>query len=412
MRNLKLILSLFVLSIFFPIHGQEDVVIGKIETIESKILDENRRLMIYLPNDISNPANANKKYPVVYVLDGDAHFTSVVGMIQQFSQINGNTITPEMIVVAIPNTNRTRDLTPTKSQPQPPMAPKDLTDQSGGGKNFVSFMETELMPYIEANYPTVPYRMFIGHSFGGLLVLDTLLDKPELFDSYIAIDPSMWWDNTLLLKTIKTTDFSDSKYNKKSLYLGIANTLQEGLDINTTRDVNGPMTAHINAILDTRDEFEKIKNDGFLFTSKFYENDNHGSAPLMTTYDGIRFIFDFYQFEVSFADVMTENTDIVDRMKAHYSNVTKTLGYENKPDEATINSMGYQLLQMGKIDLAGQFFKMNVDYYPKSFNVYDSLGDYYLAAKDNANAKSSFEKALSIKENPDSRKKLEALKQN
>jgi len=410
MKNFIIVLTLLIWSPNFSIYGQEDVTIGKIEVIESKILDENRKIMIYLPNDISNPANSNKKYPVVYLLDGDAHFTSVVGMIEQFSQINGNTITPEMIVVAIPNTNRNRDLTPTKSQPQPPMAPKALTDQSGGGKNFVSFMEKELFPYIETNYPTVPYRMFIGHSFGGLLVLDTLLDKPDLFDSYIAIDPSMWWDNTLLLNTIKTTDFNDAKYNKKALYLGIANTLQEGLDIDTTRDIKGPMTAHINSILDTRDAFNKINNNGFLFASKFYENDNHGSAPLMTTYDGLRFIFDFYQFEVSFADVMAENTDIVDRMKAHYSNVTKTLGYENKPDEAMINGMGYQLMEMGKIDLAGEFFKMNVDYYPKSSNVYDSLGDYYLANEDKAKAKANFEKALSINENPESRKKLEKLK--
>jgi predicted alpha/beta superfamily hydrolase len=362
--------------------------------------------MIYLPNDISNPPFSEKKYPVVYLLDGDSHFTSVVGMIQQFSQVNGNTFTPEMIVVGIPNTNRTRDLSPTKSEPNPPMAPKNLTDQSGGGKNFVSFMEKELFPYIEANYPTVPYRMFIGHSFGGLLVMDTLLDKPELFNSFIAIDPSMWWDNELLLDLYKNTDFNDSKYNNKTLYLGIANTLGKDLDIVSTREVKGPMTAHINSILDTRDVLNNINNKSFSFSSKFYENDNHGSVPLIATYDGLRYIFDFYQFEINFADVMAENTDIVDRMKAHYINVTKTLGYENKPDEAMINGMGYQLMQMDKVDLAGEFFKMNVDNYPKSFNVYDSLGDYYLRIKNNPEAIKSFEKALSLKENPGSRKKL------
>jgi len=412
MKNSIFVISLFIICFNFSIHAQQDVTIGKIEIVESNILGENRNIMVYLPNDISNSIFSEKKYPVVYLLDGRAHFTSVVGMIENFSQVNGNTITPEMIVVAIPNTNRTRDLTPTKSQPQPPMAPKSLTDQSGGGKKFVSFIEKELFPYIENKYPTVPYRMFIGHSFGGLLVMDTLLNRPELFDSYISIDPSMWWDNQLLLNQFKNTDFNDSKYNNKVLYLGIANTLEEGLDIKTTREAKGPMTAHINAILDTRDELNKNNNESFSFASKFYKNDSHGSAPIITTYDGLRFIFDFYQFEISFADVMAENTDIVDRMKAHYSKVSKTLGYDNKPDEAMVNGMGYQLLQMGKVDLAGQFFKMNVGYYPNSFNVYDSLGDYYVQNKNKAKALESFEKALSIQENADSRKKLEALKSN
>jgi predicted alpha/beta superfamily hydrolase len=120
MKNFIIVLSLFIWSLNFLIYGQNDVIIGKVDSIQSEILDENRKIMIYVPNNGVN----SKTYPVVYLLDGAAHFTSVVGMIKQFSQINGNTITPEMIVVAIPNTNRTRDLTPTKSQPQPPIAPK------------------------------------------------------------------------------------------------------------------------------------------------------------------------------------------------------------------------------------------------------------------------------------------------
>ena len=107
---------------------------------------------------------------------------------------------------------------------------------------------------------------------------------------------------------------------------------------------------------------------------------------------------------------MKPSTDIIDRMKAHYTKVTEILGYENKPNEGMINGMGYQLMQMDKLDLAAQFFKMNIEYYPKSFNVYDSLGDYYLASENKAKAKTSFEKALSIKENPESRKKLDQLK--
>jgi tetratricopeptide (TPR) repeat protein len=170
------------------------------------------------------------------------------------------------------------------------------------------------------------------------------------------------------------------------------------------------MVDHFNSIFETRDALRKQNSDSFYFKSKFYVDDNHGSAPLITTYDGLRSLFGFYEFEIDFADVMSPNTDVVDRMKGHYSKVTDILGYENKPDEAMINSMGYQLLEMNKMDLAGQFFQMNVDYYPRSFNVYDSLGDYYLAIENKNEAIINFEIALSINENPESRKKLDALK--
>ena len=403
MKNLKVIICFLFLALQGSIYSQNEVVIGKIDSVQSKILEENRKLMVYVPNGGSD----SKSYPVIYLLDGDGHFTSVVGMIEHLSN---NSIIPQMMVVAIPNTNRTRDLTPTKAEPNPPMVPEGLSEQSGGGKNFLSFIEKELFPYIDKNYPTASYRMFIGHSFGGLFVMDALQDKPHLFQSYISIDPSMWWDNKLLLNSFKTTDFSDDKYKNKALYMGIANTLEQGMDTISVKKANGPMVDHINSIFETRNVLRKMKNDNLNFKSKYYENDNHGSAPLITTYDGLRFIFEFYQFEVQFSDVMKPNTDVVARMKTHYSDVSGTLGYENKPNEGMINGMGYQLMEMDKHDLAGEFFKMNIDYYPKSSNVYDSLGDYYLATENKEKAKLSFEKALSIEENPESRKKLNQLK--
>jgi len=405
MKNLTSLSLALLFSFPFLMFSQSDIVIGKIDSVQSKIIGENRKIMVYVPNDDSN----SKTYPVIYLLDGDAHFTSVVGMIEHLSS---NAIIPQMMVVAIPNTNRTRDLSPTKAEPNPPMVSEALSEQSGGGKNFLSFIEKELFPYIDSNYPTASYRMFVGHSFGGLLVMDALQDMPQLFHSYIAIDPSMWWDNKFLLNSFKTTNFSDDKYNNKSLYMGIANTLEAGMDTISVKKAKGPMVNHINSIFETRDVLRSIKNDSFHFKSKFYANDNHGSAPLITTYDGLRFVFEFYQFEVDFSDVMKPNSDVVDRMKGHYAKVSKTLGYENRPEEGMINGMGYQLMEMNKLDLAGQFFKMNIDYYPKSSNVYDSLGDYYMATDNKPKAKTNFEKALSIMENPESRKKLEDLKSN
>ncbi|HEX3386461.1 MAG TPA: alpha/beta hydrolase-fold protein, partial [Mucilaginibacter sp.] len=89
-----------------------------------------------------------------------------------------------------PNTNRMRDLTPTNVPPD---------KSSGGGEKFTDFIKTELMPHIDSIYPTASYKMLIGHSLGGLMAINTLINHPEMFNAYVAIDPSMWWDDRKLL---------------------------------------------------------------------------------------------------------------------------------------------------------------------------------------------------------------------
>ena len=157
------------------------------------------------PKTVPGAVFSQQKYPVVYLLDGDAHFNSVVGMIQYLSQVNSNNACPEMIVVGISNTDRTRDLTPTKSGDDPFLKtmPGLAVQTSGGGEAFMSFIEKELMPHINSKYPTQPYKILIGHSLGGLTVMNAVINHTKLFNTYIAIDPSMWWDNLNFQKTTK-----------------------------------------------------------------------------------------------------------------------------------------------------------------------------------------------------------------
>jgi len=140
------------------------IVIGKIDSVYSTTLKENRKIWVYTPND--DPGN-KQHYPVLYLLDGEGHFQSVAGMIQQLSQVNGNTIVPEMIIVGIPNTDRTRDLTPTHITSDLPMMDSGFSKNTGGGENFAAFLEKELIPYIDSKYQTQPFRLLVGHSFGG-----------------------------------------------------------------------------------------------------------------------------------------------------------------------------------------------------------------------------------------------------
>ena len=383
-------------------ENNQNIVIGKTDSIQSKIMGEQRKIWVHVPD------GANQKYPVVYVLDGEGHFSSVVGMIQQLSSINGNSMCPKMIVVGITNTDRTRDLTPTHIDADLPMMDSISSKTSGGGENFIAFIEKELMPHIEAKYPTAPYKMLIGHSFGGLAVIQTFTHHTDLFNSYICIDPSMWWDNQKLLKQTQRA-LTEKKFQGKSLYLGIANTIDESIDIKTVQKDTSVDTKHIRSILALQAAFEKNKQNGLRYQGKYYPDDTHGSAPLITEYDAMRFFFDYLPLKSTMKDFVDSTGALANKYQNHFANLSKKMGYTMKPDEGEINYMGYDFLGRKIYKSAESFFKLNVNYYPESYNVYDSYSDYLIAIGDKANAIIQLNKALSIKENEVSRKKLKEL---
>jgi len=398
----KVFIFLLVCLSALSIKAQDNkIVIGAIDSLQSRILGEQRKIWVHVPD------GANQKYPVVYVLDGDGHFSSVVGMIQQLST-GGNNNCPKMIVVGITNTDRTRDLTPTHIDAAPPFMDSVSSKTSGGGEHFIAFIEKELMPHIEAKYPTAPYKMFIGHSFGGLAVMQTFVHHTDLFNAYICIDPSMWWDKQKLLKQAEKA-LAEKKFDGKSLYLGIANTLEEGMDIKKVQKDTSAASEHIRSILALDMAFVKNKKNGLKYSSKYYPDDTHGSVPFITEYDALRFFFDFFPMKFSMQDFTDSTGALADKYRNHFANLSQKMGYQLKPDEMEINFIGYDFLSRKLYKTAGSLFKLNVDNYPESFNVYDSYGDYFIAIGDQANAAIQLKKALAIKENEGSRKKLEEI---
>lgn len=217
----KLLLTLFLAGLFVFTHAQSLVSFGQRDSLYSTILKENRPLWIYSPH-VDTTWLVKPAYPVLYVLDGDFHFATLYTMIQQLGVINGNTALPQMIIVGIPNTNRnrTRDLTPTA----------DTTDNSsGGGEPFTAFLEKELVPYINKKYPVAPYSIIIGHSLGGLLVTNTLLKHQHIFNAYVAIEPSMSWNNRQLLLAADSL-LQQGSFKGKRFFLALSHTMKTDLD--------------------------------------------------------------------------------------------------------------------------------------------------------------------------------------
>ena len=408
MKNICLFILCAIISLGTYAQKDNKIVIGKVDSVYSKILKEQRKVWVYVPNVNNGQQDTSQHYPVVYLLDGDGHFESVVGMIQQLSQVNGNTIVPEMIVVGIPNTDRTRDLTPTHIASDPPMMDSNFSKSTGGGENFTAFIEKELMPHIDSMYPTQKFKMLIGHSFGGLTVMNIITNHTKLFNAYIAIDPSMWYDKEQFLKATEKK-LTSQKYNGTSLYLGIANTMSEGMTLEKLKKDTTTDTRHIRSIF-AMDKFIKANpQNGLKFASKYYADDDHGSVPLTSEYDGLRFIFSWYRMKFTRADFMDSATTIVQKMKQHYQTISKEFGYKVSPPEMQINGLGYNALSLKQYEKAAALFEINIANYPNSGNVYDSYADLLVAKKDTINAITNYQKAFAITKSEDSKRKLDQL---
>ncbi len=404
MKKVILVFILLVITTSENFFAQENqITIGSIDSLHSKTLNEQRKIWVHLPE--SAKTQKQKKYPVLYLLDGRGHFHSVTGLIRQLSAVNGNMIFPEMIVVGIPNTDRFRDLTPTHTG--------DSINPSGGGKNFSAFLEKELLPYVDDKYPTSSYRTLVGHSLGGLTAINILMKHPNLFSNYLAIDPSLWWDDQKLLKEAIPA-LEKSKFEGKSLYLSIANTMPKGMNTNSVVKDTTRGTQHIRSILKFAETATKNKQNGLHFAYKYYEEDSHGSVPLISEYDGLRFIFSWYDFKDwwKFYDPASKSTaqELLDLITAHYKNVSKRMGYQILPQEQKMNDIGYTFMGREAYDKSYAFFNLNIQNYPKSANVYDSMGDYYMSQSDTTKAKEFFTKSLELGGVPGTKEKLEELK--
>lgn len=389
----KPLFTTLITIISFCAFTQNDnaIVIGHVDTIYSEILGEERAVWIHTPEGSMDSAFTGE-FPVLYLLDGAAHFHSVTGMVKQLSSVNGNEKMPRMVIVGIPNStdNRTRDLSPYKVENRP---------GSGGGNRFLHFIEQELMPHIERTYPVADHKIFVGHSLGGLTVINTLLNRPYLFDNYIAIDPSLWWNGQEILKEADSV-FQKTQFENKSLYVSIANTMQERMEYSTIMSDTSEASLHIRSIIAFSAKLEQNPVKGLDFKWKYYKNDSHGSVPLISEYDALRYMYAWYECECN-DELFGEGTKKTGQewsqiLIDHYSMLSKKMGYTVIPEKQASNGMAYWLLDKKEFEKAYAFFNLNIHYYPEDFNVYHSMGDYYLARDDKEKAVKFFEKSLEL----------------
>ncbi|CAB9492563.1 alpha/beta hydrolase [Alteromonas macleodii] len=180
--------------------ASEVIKLGISTSLTSNVMEEERPYMVYLPPSYDA---VSEVYPVIYLLDGDVHrFKGFVGVLESLSTDTLGNQVQEAIVIAVPNTNRPRDLTPSKLKEWVfKDRVLDTFSETGNASQFQEFLETELIPQIEQIYRTSGKRVLVGESFGGLFAANTLLNYSSLFTDYLIIDPTALWDDNYLNRT-------------------------------------------------------------------------------------------------------------------------------------------------------------------------------------------------------------------
>jgi predicted alpha/beta superfamily hydrolase len=383
-------------------QSENKIVIGNIDSLYSNILGEQRKIWIYIPEKDNN--SSLKKYQVLYLLDGGVNFHFVTGIIKQLSRLD-NPICPDMIIVGILSTDRLRDFTPTHQW--------DSTNTSGGGEKFTSFLEEELIPYVNDHYPAGPDRTLVGHSLGGLIVVNTLINHQSLFNQYVAIDPTLGWENQKFLKKA-IIKLNQEKFVNRSLYISIANTMPFGMDTIKVANDTTRSTIHIRSIIQFCKTADSNDLNGLNFSWKYYPNENHASVAIISFYDALHSIFSWMKFNDwdKFYNSGSNYTgeEIVNLLNSYYQDISDKIGYTLLPSENEINNFSYLFMDRKEYNKSYALFNLNIQNYPNSAAAYNSMGDYYISQSDTTKAIEFMTKSMELGGLPMWKVKLDKLK--
>lgn len=317
-------------------------------TLVSKVLGEERVLAVVTP---ASYANGQRRYPVLYLTDAEVQMGHTRATVEFLAR---NGLMPEMVLVGILNTARTRDLTPS------PGSEAERADfpTAGGGEHFLDFIEQELVPAVEARYRTVPARLYAGHSFGGLLGVHALLSRPRLFRAVVAASPSLVWDEALMVREAHGLR-ADQAPGPRALFVSL-----------------GGREASPEVLEDFRSFARAMQSmpwPDFDWAWQVLPMEDHGSVVLPGYYAGFRHIFSGWRMSIE--DSRSAALPTLAAVRTHYDALSERWGYRVLPPEGTVNLLGYAALRRGATGAALELFRFNVAAHPESANVHDSLGE-------------------------------------
>jgi predicted alpha/beta superfamily hydrolase len=327
------------------------ITIGRTVSLHSEIYHGDRQLLVYLPDDYSN---SKAGYPVVYLLDGAFFFLPTAGLVDFYSMINRM---PRMIVVAIVHADRMHELS---------------TASSGGSSQFTSFLREELIPFIDGQFRTEPFRILVGHSLGGLFSAHLLFEAPDLFQAHIAASPAMYWNRgSELARAREVLSFAPSL--KSFLYLTYSGG--DGQNIRTSTD-------QLIGIL------EESGSPNIDWKFEFLPDDRHNSSPVPSVLGGLSYLFSPWTYL---------GEDNAEALIEHYRVLSERFGFECRPEMGNVASRGRSLIRKGDLPGAIRIFEYNAQIHPEAYEVHEALGSAYRSAGNIPMAIAAYERALELR---------------
>jgi predicted alpha/beta superfamily hydrolase len=266
-----------------------------------------------------------------------------------------------MIIVAIENTVRIRDMAPSKPKynEQGVEIKYYGNEKVGEADKFLNFIETELFPFIDKKYRTIPYRIFSGHSAAAMCVTYAFLSHTNMFNAYIALSPSLFWDSSLLNR-VADEKLGSLNLKYKQYYFSIGG---DETPSNIGEAHTFAKTLKIKSPAELRWKFDYLANE------------DHGSQVTIALYNGLRFIYEGWKFD---NDKMVYGG--LNAINSFYQNLTDRFGYEILPDGNTMNSIGWEVKRSGRLEEAIKILEDNTRRHPKYPEAYSYLAEVYSAA--------------------------------
>ena len=320
-------------------------------SINSQLLNEQRKLIVYTPAQYSYAEN--QKFEMIYVFDAQAR--EIFDMVQSTMAFKNNNICP-MIVVGVISSDRNEDFLPTNEY-------KETSDKFNGhlgnADKFLNFISDELLPFIDKKYRTLPKRIAVAHSNGGTFITYSFLQKPNLFDSYIAISPDFGYDKMQFVKRFKSFK-PGSLTSDKFFYMCNSGGFPEEGDWITARNI-------ITNIFKS----EAFKKKIIFKSQDFSASETHWSVFQIGVLNGLKEYFNYQYFN-------SEN------LLKYYNVLYKQKLTDLNPQN--LNQLAYNFFYMGKPNDALKILLWAHQLFPKDLNLFDSIGEIYqnLNKKDEA----------------------------
>lgn len=297
---------------------------GRRFSFDSSVLGETREYLLSLPEQYA--ANPEQYYPVVYLLDGERNFNHL-GTLIDFLAGGKMPSMPPAIVVGIVNVDRTRDYTPEPIVNVPGDGmPLEYLAQAGGADRFLAFIEQELAPEIRRRYRTSGLNVVVGHSFGGLLALEALRTRPTLFNGYVILDPSLWYNAPDYAARVR----AELKAHPPQVSVFMAAAGEAAADDTPL------MQTMLDEQLAFADDIRSHAPSTMDFHFRHYPDENHGSLVHIATHDGLRTLFAGYSIDYKQPHLS------LDRLRARYADLSRRFGQPIRPTRAYLDEVaGY-----------------------------------------------------------------------